>query len=90
MSSPDGERACAVCRGPGVKAVVLPPAAGPGSGGWNVADRGQTLWYCQEHLGQAKSMQRMYGFSMRGCWVLLGVVVLVLLIALAINRLVGG
>ena len=62
------------------------------SGGGRVGggDRGRTLWYCQEHLGQAKSMQRMYGFSMRGCWVLLGVVVLVLLIALAINSLVGG
>ena len=55
-----------------------------------MADRGQTLWYCQEHLGRAKSMQRMYGFSMRGCWVLLGVVVLVLLIALAVNWLAGG
>ena len=55
-----------------------------------VADRGQTLWYCQEHMGQAKSMQRMYGFSMQGTWVLLGVVVLVLLIALAVNWLAGG
>ena len=90
MSSPGGERACAVCRGPGVKAVVLPMAGGPGSAGWMVADRGQTLWYCQEHLGQAKSIQRTYGFSMRGTWVLLGVVVLVLLIALAIDWLAGG
>ena len=86
MSSPDAERACAVCRGPGAKAVVLPPVAV----GWGGGDRGRTLWYCQEHLGQAKSMQRTYGFSMRGPWVLLGVVVLVLLIALVINWLAGG
>ena len=52
-------------------------------------DRGQTLWYCQEHLGHAKSMENPY-MSMRGPWELLGVVVLVLLIALAIDWLAGG
>ena len=90
MSSPSGERACAVCGRPGVKAVVVPPAAGPASGGWSVADKGKVLWYCQEHRNQAESMQRMYGFSTAGCWVLLGVVALVLLLALAIDWLVGG
>jgi hypothetical protein len=55
-----------------------------------VADKGKVLWYCQEHRNQAESMQRMYGFSTAGCWVLLGVVALVLLLALAIDWLVGG
>jgi hypothetical protein len=76
-----------VCGAPGVKAVVLPPAS---QGGWMVADRGGTLWYCQAHLRQAKSMQRTYGFSMRGAWVLLGLIVVVVLIALAVNSLSGG
>jgi cytochrome bd-type quinol oxidase subunit 1 len=70
-----------------VKAVVLPPAS---QGGWMVGDRGRTLWFCQAHLRRAKSMQRTYGFSMRGTWVLVGVIVVVVLMALAVNWLSGG